>query len=259
MIREAINKANEDLISKWDKDELITIQEIMDIIKSERLFKFPVLYRGFGSTGQRFSEITNTRSSFYGNMQKDTAKLIEKILKVKNPTFATGYQYQASMFGQTYIFLPMPKDKIYHSNSSTDIMADMGFNKNHSDKELKDIADSYSISTIKNLGKVNWEVIVSSKKYYLMNWDAIINNLKSKFFKPKTDITKLIWQDVYDTLKAYLSRAEWDIKNNKRLSFEDDKIWQQSQSDIHDESKEKRLSSKYTEERLSIIKQDQEN
>ena len=79
----------EEVISKLDKDELITAKEIVKIIQSENLQKTKVLYRGFNGMRQYFAEVSNDRSSFYGGLKDSVTTFIKNYLKVKNPTFAT--------------------------------------------------------------------------------------------------------------------------------------------------------------------------
>lgn len=223
MIREAIYNVdvNEEIISKFDKDELKTIEEILEVIKKGNLYKQKVLFRGFGNTKQLFSEVTNTRSSFYGGLNDNVSKFISKYLKVKNPTFATRDIFQAGMFGDTYLFVPGEKNTLYYSQTVRDILADMGF-KEKSDEDLKGWTDNYKKVPFNKLAPQHkGEVIISAKKYYLVNWRILSTDFKSKFHKPKPWNEDLTYQDVFDTLKAYLSLAKWQIKNNKgRRSFE---------------------------------------
>jgi tetratricopeptide (TPR) repeat protein len=204
----------EAVISKLSKDELITSREILDEIKKEKLFKTKVLYRGFSAINQYFAEIENKRSSFYGSMRADTSRFIKDELKVKYPTFCTTDETQASMFGKVFIFLPT-KAEYFQSDYIRDVLSDLTLD---TEEDFEDAKSLYKKS--KKIPRSMGEIIVSTEKYFLIDYIGLSKSFSSKFYTPKTDISKLTYQDIYDLISAYLSLSEYKIKKGYRDDFE---------------------------------------
>lgn len=70
---------NEEIISKFDKDELETAKEMMEIISEGKLYKTPVLYRGMSGLNQHIAQITNDRTGFYGGLSDNTKLIVKNI------------------------------------------------------------------------------------------------------------------------------------------------------------------------------------
>lgn len=244
---------NEKIISKFDKDELQTAKEIMDVIKDNSLFKDQVLYRGFNGMRQNFAEIANDRSGFYGGLNTNVTTFVKNHLKVKNPTFATTDTTQASMFGAVHIFLPHSNDIIFHSDKIRDILVDMP-NEEQTSEELKAIEKEYNRSNISKLGKNKGEFIVDSKKYYLINYLGLTSSFNSKFFKSKSTIEKMTYGDVYEALKSYVGLAEWQIKNGKRKSFQQQNLDDDKQRNRMAKLRQDRSSPEQLKIRLEVMK-----
>jgi hypothetical protein len=204
---------NEAVISKFDKDLLETAEDILTTIKKENLFKSKVLYRGFSSLRQDFAEITNNRNSFYGSIRDDIKKFILNTLEIKNPTFVTTDITQASMFGKVYIFISENSDYVY-SDEVRDILSDMTFKD---EKDYDEAKQLYKRST--NIPNTSGEVMVDTKKYFLVDYIGLSKSFKSKFFKPKTSIENLTYQDIYDLIKAYVSITKYKIKMGYQQDF----------------------------------------
>jgi len=205
---------SEDVISKFDKDELQTAKDIIQIIKKGNLQKHKVLFRGMNGVNDYIAEVTNNRSSFYGSLSKNTSEIIKKYLKVKNPTFATFNQTQALMFGKVYIFIPELSDTIYLNKEVRDIMSETNSTEFDSDNAKKIFASEYKDYNISNIPNAKNEVIVDSEKYYLVNYTGLSGMKLSE---------SITYNDVLSALENYLNSEELKIKTGKRLSFDQQK------------------------------------
>ena len=237
----------EEVISKLDKDELITAKEIVKIIQSENLQKTKVLYRGFNGMRQYFAEVSNDRSSFYGGLKDSVTTFIKNYLKVKNPTFATTDMTQASMFGAVYIFLPQPKDKLHQSDVIRDILSDISDEEKTPD-DFKDLQKLYKENKISTVKRTSGEIIVDTKKYFLIDYISFTKSFRTKFFKPKNSIEKLTYGDIEEALNAYIGLEEWKINKGIRQSFDNMK----SDSEKSIERMKKLRKARTSKEQLSI-------
>jgi len=210
---------NEKILGRWDKDSLEIAQEIINIIKSEKLEKQKVLYRGFSGMTTEIALITNDRTSFYGALNKGAYNFVKNYLKVKNPTFATTDYIQASMFGSVKIFIPNKKDILLYSDKVNDVMADIGFDDKN-EEYFDELLASYNKTTIKNLKGHEGEVICDTKEYYLVDYLTTSNSFKSKFFEPKKTIDNLTYGDIIEMLKSYISYNKFLIKVERKKSFD---------------------------------------
>jgi hypothetical protein len=210
---------NEKIMGRFDKDSLATAQEIIDIIKSTKIEKNKVLYRGFSGMTEGLALITNDREAFYGALNKEAFKFVKEYLKVKNPTFATTDYTQASMFGSVKIFIPNKNDTLLYSDKVNDVMADIGFD-GRDENHFENLLSSYNKATIKNISKHKGEVIVDTKEYYLVDYLVTANSFKSKFFEPKKTIEGLTYGDVVEMLKSYISYNKFLIKVGKQQPFD---------------------------------------
>jgi len=210
---------NEKIVGRFDKDSLATAQEIIDIIKSTKIEKQKVLYRGFSGMTEDLALITNDREAFYGALNKEAFKFVKEYLKVKNPTFATTDHTQASMFGSVKIFIPNKNDTLLYSDKIKDVMADIGFDA-RDENYFEELLASYNKTTIKNIGKHNGEIIGDTKEYYLVDYLITAKSFNSKFFEPKKTIEGLTYGDVAEMLKSYISYNKFLIKVGKQQTFD---------------------------------------
>jgi len=242
----------EKIISKFDKDTLIVAQEIIDIIEKSNIGTMPVLYRGFSGLRDNFAEITNTRTSFYGGLNDTVTKFIQKYLEVKNPTFATTRTSQAEMFGRVHIFLPQEKDTLIYSSEVQDILTSLGFN-DVPDTELEELLKTYTATDHAHRRKHDGEIIVDTKKYYLIDYMGLVKSFNSKFFKPEHTIENMNYNDIVRALKAYISYNNYLIKVGKRKSFEDTKLDNKKQMNRMDDLRAERLTPKNKTIRYNML------
>ena len=211
---------NEEILDMWSKDELITAKEIMDIIKSNNLYKESVIYRGM-NTSKNFAEVTNDRTSFYGALSQNTVNIVKNHIKIKNPTFATFDMNQAHFFGAVHIFIPQSKDTLYVNPKIRDIMGETidGYDNQEDQEKIAKVYISYNIKTV-NKSKGKAEILVDTKRYYMVDYLLFVKSFKTKFFTPKTSIEKLTYGDVYDAINAYVGLEEWKQKQGHSKTFD---------------------------------------
>jgi len=232
----------EAVISKHDKDELVTIEDTLYAIKNNNLFKEKVLFRGMSTTNY-ISEVTNDRSNFHGGMIDNTREIIQNHLKIKNPTFITTDEIQASMFGPVKIYIPGKNDTFFSNEYVNDIMVYTNNSNFDSEESKVEFAKSYKKSSKLHKNRTG-EVIVDTKHYYLMDYLGFIkNSFKSrKVYTPKESLKGLTYRDVYDTLKAYLGLEQWKIQQGYRKSFDNSKKDAQKSADRMNDLRKERKS-----------------
>ncbi len=235
----------EAVITKFEKDELKTIQEILCIIKDH---KGKLTYRGFSGMNQTIGTVSNKRSSFYGALRKEVHSFIKGPLGVKYPTFATTDETQAMMFGQTFIFVS--KGTGYVHTYMRDILSDTT-----EDTNFEGMEKGFTKGDIDDVSKrAMGEIIVDTPEYYLINYKYLAGDFRSKFFKPKKEAKD--WQDVYDLLYNILKYENWKIKNNKRDSFEVNQQKQKKMKLDRENAIINMYSKKQRDLRLKTIRQD---
>ena len=84
------------------------------------------------------------------------------------------------MFGSVYVFLPKSEDKLYYSNSVRDILTDLSFGEVPTEK-LETLHNSYKSTNHKSITKHAGEILVDSKKYFLIDYINLSKSFKSKF------------------------------------------------------------------------------
>ena len=245
---------SEDVIGKFDKDELIIVEDILESIKKNKLQSKQVMFRGM-NTKDYVSEVTNDRTGFYGSAMENTKLIISKNLGIKNPTFITTNEIQASMFGAVKIFIPSTKSTFFGNPTISDIMADTGREGYDTEEARQKVADGYTKSNSILSDRKYKEVLVDTKKYYLFDYLGFIKYTfknRSKY-KPKERIESLTYGDIYDTLNAYLGLEKWKIQKGHRKSFEDSQKDAKKQSDRLTELRKERSSEKQLSIRLDIM------
>jgi len=255
----------EDILRYLDKDELETAREMLDAIKTLNLFKVKCKYRGFNGPGNAngISEVTNKRSGFYGSVSPVTKILIKEFLKIKNPTFVAMNYSKAAFFGKVHLYIPYKKSAHYQSWTIQDVVTDLP-NEIPKDKDedryFEDLQSSYGGGTgIENCKSPGSEIIADTEKYYLVNYDTLVSNIKSKFFKPVTDWKKEItYGDLYEAINAYIKYSEFLIKIGKKKSFNDTTKDFENTQNRNKKSAEEKLSKKNREMRKKIIEKDAE-
>jgi len=217
------------------KKAIPELEQINSYIK-EMGSSSPVIYRESKLKQHHvINKLTTGDRDKYRGMTLGARTVLDE-LGIKDPIFAT-FAKSVGIFGERYIVILKNPYKIYQSDKVFDLAVDTnpvqyketnknGFSKTQTgtltpEEEVakgKKLAKTYKETTdIKPLpGKENWEILIDTPEYYLINIGVIIN-LAGKYSGYQTkDADKITtYGQLSDLISKLTDYFKWKLKNNK--------------------------------------------
>jgi hypothetical protein len=165
------------------------------------------------------------------------ARTVLDELGIKDPVFAT-FRKGVGIFGGSYIVILKNPYKIYQSDKVFDLAVDTnpvqyketnidgGLTRSQTgiltkEEEIakgKDLAKTYKVATdIKPLpGKENWEILIDTPEYYLINIGVIINlSGKHSGYQVKDADKITTYGQLSELMSKLINYWKWTLKNKK--------------------------------------------